>query len=264
MRVLILCTFVFVFCFGFLFGISGTDGSYEDSLPQTTSDYRFSERQMHMMSEVSPYVARFIVKRMGNTAMVHDLLPIVGVGAYKKYNDAAYLFCEHWEFSRCAMGVMVGYIQEYGYTSDIVSRAAFTCAKHVTSKRMKEQCFSAAGSVIFWLGTYWYIESLLACDASFSDVTMQYFCYRGVSHENVIRDGRSLFGLDTYAWKHDDLYYPCNAIPERYQGACVYEQTYALVSFGIVDQKDIGTYCAVYTQDKVRRECIDGAHVQIQ
>ncbi len=211
-------------------------------------------------THISPRIARYVLVRLvrrNDFGLLHDLTPVIGESARKRYGVDAFAFCDTLLDTRaCYYGVMLGAIQESGYTPDTMNIITADCVKNV-SKTLEGRCLQVAGYTILLLNKYWYIESLQFCDEVFTETDARYQCWVGVTHENVNRVGDILHGLFEVPWTSDNLHYPCDSIPLVYQPACVHEQVLSVMRIEYKSDAYKGiSYCAYFSLKETRVSCM--------
>ena len=210
---------------------------------------------------VSPHIAyRVLLAHIDSRdfGTMHDLIPVVGDSAFKRYGSGAYKFCDTTiDPLSCYYGVMLGAVQKFGYRVDIMNKIASECVSN-SSANAQDRCFRGVGYTILFLNKFWYIESLQFCDGIFASTNQRNLCWVGVTHENVNRVGDILHGLFDAPWTIDNIYYPCDSIPLSYQSACVQEQMLAVrKKIFAGDTKKSIAYCDHFSQTLTQQICVN-------
>lgn len=154
-----------------------------------------------------------------NTGEGHLVVHQVGFFAYKKYGVDSILHCKDYFLFGCFHGAIIEAASDQGF--DVIKKMTDRCRE---SYPRHFQCAHAAGHAIMAIWNYDLPEALKTCDEQFESKESEEIltsCHNGVFMEN-------LFGVHDFAtgkelkrdWLSDDVYYPCNAVAEKYQKGC--------------------------------------------
>lgn len=184
----------------------------------------------------------------------HELFHVVGEAAFSRLGYSGFGVCDSASSFACYHGVILEAIKKNGYTDKVLKNAAQGCLSLGRNKTATTACIHGIGHAMMWVKSYDLMETYKTCDQMFHDEADLFFCYDGASMENVVRRGDQERAVDQL--KSDDPYYPCNAIPSRYQPACVREHLHhARRVFYDKDTERVKTYCLYFKEEKVRIEC---------
>ena len=179
--------------------------------------------------------ARKLVERVGVEEALeileHSPLPHTGEGhlvvhqigfyAYKKYGLDSILHCKDYFLFACFHGAIIEAAGDQGF--EAIAKMTDKCKG---SPNRYFQCVHAAGHAILAVWDYDNLpDALKTCDNLYEKETAfpeaLSSCHNGVFMEN-------LFGVHDWGtgrevkrkWLSDDLYYPCNAVGNKYQKGC--------------------------------------------
>lgn len=184
----------------------------------------------------------------------HELVHAIGEAAYLQYGYAGLGKCNSLFMFGCYHGVVLEAVKQNGYTDKVLQDLAEGCLKLSTNKTLTTACSHGIGHAIMVVKSYDLLASYKDCDRTFTDEQELFYCWDGVSMENIMRrfeqDGAQRF------LKEDDPYYPCNSIPEKYQPACAREHVFYV--FEILTKRDmekVKDYCLQFSAEKTLFEC---------
>ncbi len=186
----------------------------------------------------------------------HELAHLIGETAYTQYGPKGFDYCDSAFTFACFHGVILAAIKTLGYDEGILKTLSAECNRSGKNDTAKVSCAHGIGHGIMWVKNYSYIDSLGLCDRLFDDDKLRFFCWDGVSMENVVRRGDTAKGLSPVPWTDKDMYYPCDSVAAKYQPACVREHVFLvrLSLLGRDTEKSIA-YCLHFTGDETHREC---------
>lgn len=184
----------------------------------------------------------------------HELVHAIGEAAYLQYSYDGLGKCDSTFKFGCYHGVVLEAIRQNGYTDTVLKDLSQGCLKLSTNKTVTTACSHGIGHAIMVVKSYDLLASYQDCDRTFADEQELFYCWDGVSMENITRrfeqEGAKRF------LKDDDPYYPCNSIPEKYQPACVREHVFYI--FQLLNDKNtekVIDFCMSFTSDKTKFEC---------
>lgn len=161
---------------------------------------------------------RFMTKStLPRTGETHLLVHEIGNVAYAHYGNEALRYCDESFLSACYHGVILNALGDHGING--VADTVRQCKDqgiHVFT-----QCAHAAGHGFLASKNYKVLEALPFCDklGEIDPHIPLFNCYDGVFMENIfgVHEGKP---SPNRMVKKDDPSYPCNAVPEKYQGGC--------------------------------------------
>lgn len=187
----------------------------------------------------------------------HELVHIVGEAAFLESGFKGFEACDSFLRFGCYHGVILEAIRKNGYSENVMPGLAGGCLGLPRGKTVITACAHGIGHGIMWVRSYNLLASYGECERIFEDADNRFFCYDGVSMENVVRrDARSELAnnLDS-----SDPYYPCNAVPVEYQAACTREHVFhARRTFFDKDTGKTAGYCLYFKEEETRKECFGG------
>jgi plastocyanin len=184
----------------------------------------------------------------------HELVHIVGEAAFLKSGFKGFDACDSFLRFGCYHGVILEAIRKNGYSEKVMDNLAQGCLALPKNKTVITACSHGIGHGIMWVRSYDLLASYKECERIFSDDQDRFFCYDGVSMENVVRrDTRP--GLANNL-ESPDPYYPCSVVPVKYQPACAREHIfYARRTFFEKDTLKTAGYCLYFKEEETRKEC---------
>lgn len=184
----------------------------------------------------------------------HELVHIVGEAAFLESGFKGFEACDSFLRFGCYHGVILEAIRKNGYSESVMRGLAGGCLELPRNKTVITACAHGIGHGIMWVRSYDLLASYGECKRIFEDTENRFFCYDGVSMENVVRrDARSELANSL---ESSDPYYPCNAVPVEYQAACAREHVFHArrTFFGNDTEKTAG-YCLYFKEEETRKEC---------
>lgn len=185
----------------------------------------------------------------------HELIHAVGEAAYLQFGYSGLAKCDSTFMYGCYHGVVLEAIRQNGYSDKVLKDLAQGCLNlSSTNKTLTTACSHGIGHAIMVVRSYDLLESYKDCDRTFSQDKELFYCWDGVSMENIVRRFEQT-GAKKFL-KAEDPYYPCNAVPEKYQVACAREHVFYV--FDLINYRDIQkaiAYCFSFSNEKVRFEC---------
>lgn len=184
----------------------------------------------------------------------HELIHAIGEAAYLQFGYDGLGKCDSLFMFGCYHGVVLEAVRQNGYNEKVLKELADGCLNLSSNKTITTACSHGIGHAIMVLKSYDLLESYKDCDKTFSSEEELFYCWDGVSMENIMRrfeqaDAKKFL-------KADDPYYPCNAVPEKYQAACAREHVFYV--FELLNQRDTKKaidFCMYFTSEKTRFEC---------
>jgi hypothetical protein len=211
--------------------------------------------------EISPFRVRELLLFLYPTQPPeqHELAHLIGEAAYKKEDTKGFRYCDSVFTFACFHGVILAAIKAHGYNQNVLAHLSLGCNEVGKNETAKVSCAHGMGHGIMWVKNYDLIASFQTCDEIFTDQKLRFFCWDGVSMENVVRRSDTAKGLPVYPWKPDNIYFPCDSVPQAYEPACVREHVFLLrlAQFNRDTQKTID-YCLHFVSEETRKECFGG------
>ncbi|MEK9158120.1 MAG: hypothetical protein AAB638_02980, partial [Patescibacteria group bacterium] len=144
--------------------------------------------------------------------------------------------------------------KEKGKSQTVLEDLGRGCLDLKKNRVTINSCIHGIGHGIMATNYYNLVPSYEDCDKIFTDKTYRFFCYDGVSMENVVRRQETEESANFLESK--DPYYPCNIVKEEYQPACVREHLhYARRTFYKNDTIKSQAYCLYFKNPLSRSEC---------
>jgi hypothetical protein len=168
----------------------------------------------------------------------HQYVHQLGRNSYSHYKDVvqAFTHCRDTFASGCYHGVMEGYLR--GLPRVEPQEIALFCNKIVEAQPtvfMKFQCVHGMGHGLTMYFDHDLFKALSACNVLLT-AWDQESCYGGVFMENIMGYAAAAGHHHHRVFlKSDDPLYPCNAVKQKYRGACYLLQSSAILSFNNYD-----------------------------
>lgn len=187
----------------------------------------------------------------------HELVHIVGETAFLEQSFNGFDVCDSFLRFGCYHGVILEAIRKNGYSEGVMKNLANGCLSLKRNKTVITACAHGIGHGIMWVRSYDLLSSYEQCERMFSEPDNRFFCYDGVSMENVVRrDERPALNNQL---ESRDPYYPCNVVPLQYQSACAREHIFhARRVFFEKDTVKTARYCLHFQSEETRKECFGG------
>lgn len=240
----------------------------------TASNFRSlpKQKQISLLRSIgehfSPYRVRAILLATypHEPPEAHELAHLIGETAYAKSDAKGFSYCDSSFTFACYHGVILAALRLHGYDEGILRGLADGCSEAGKNDTAKVSCAHGIGHGIMWVKNYDLVPSFELCDSIFDDITFRFFCWDGVSMENVVRRADNAMNLPAHPWREDNIYYPCDAVPIQYQPACVREHLFLLrlTVFERDTDKSIA-YCLYFKNRSTQEQCfgaLGGALVQ--
>lgn len=184
----------------------------------------------------------------------HELIHAIGEAAFLQSGYNGLKECDSSFMYGCYHGVVLEAVRQNGYTDKVLKDLAQGCVNLSANKTVTTACSHGIGHAIMVVKSYDLLTSYKDCDRTFTAGEELFYCWDGVSMENIMRrfeqEGAKRF------LKEDDPYYPCNSIPEKYQPACAREHVFYV--FQLLNNKDTQKaidFCMYFSSEKTRFEC---------
>lgn len=196
---------------------------------------------------------RFMVKSdLPRTGETHLLVHEIGNVAYTRYGNEALRYCDESFLSACYHGVILNTLGDNGIegVADTV-RQCKDQGIHIFT-----QCAHAAGHGFLAWQNYNVLEALPLCDKLGEiDPDIPLFnCHDGVFMENIFGVHEGKPSPNRMIKKHDP-YYPCNAVPEKYQGGCWANQATLMYQLFEGDLKKVAEGCDAIADKEHQQIC---------
>lgn len=184
----------------------------------------------------------------------HELAHVAGEAGFLEEGYAGFDVCDSFMRFACYHGVILEAIKQNGYNQEVLKDLGQGCLDLKRNKTTITACVHGIGHGLMVVKSYDLLFSYEACDKVFSDQMDLFFCYDGVSMENVVRRFEQADAENFLESK--DPYYPCNTIPEKYQPACVREHLHHVRRvFYEKDTVKSQAYCLYFKNPVSRSEC---------
>ncbi len=187
----------------------------------------------------------------------HELAHLIGETAYARYGTAGFRDCDSVFTFACYHGVILAAIRARGYQQSVLLELAQGCENAGKNRTADISCAHGIGHGLMWVRNYNLLESYQACDGVFEkDRELRFFCWDGVSMENVVRRGDLPAGLATNPIDPKNVYAPCDTLPLAYQPACVREHVF-LARLVLYDRDTVRTsgHCMHFNDQDIRMQC---------
>jgi hypothetical protein len=186
----------------------------------------------------------------------HEMAHLIGEAAYMKLGPSGFSLCDSAFTFACFHGVILSAIRTHGNDDATIKTVATGCDAAGKNETAKISCAHGIGHGIMWVRDYNLVVSFELCDQLFADERLRFFCWDGVSMENVVRRGEAAREMSKIPWKQDNIYYPCDSVPAVYQAACVREHLFLvrLLALNSSTEESIA-YCLYFGNSDVRSQC---------
>ena len=252
---------IVVFIFGLVSGFShnwymtGMFGAKMRSIPKEKRIILYKNIGM----KISPVRLRDVLLATypEQPAEEHELAHLIGETAYAKFGTAGFRYCDSVFTFACYHGVILAAIRARGYQPSVLLELAQGCEKAGKNRTADISCAHGIGHGLMWVRNYNLLQSFEACDGVFEkDRELRFFCWDGVSMENVVRRGNLPNGMAATPIDAKNMYAPCDTLPSQYQPACVREHVF-LARLVVLDRDTIKTseYCLHFSSEDVRQQC---------
>ena len=261
---------IIIFSFVFGAGLAGILWTQQDTIfKQEAQSFDMSSQEFRALSskeklqvlkefaqEHGVKEAREFLKRTypDQPADEHELIHIVGEVAFLDFGYEGLDFCDSLFSFGCYHGVVLEAVRQHGHDEEVFQNLARGCLDLPHSKTTITACIHGIGHGVMVVGAYDLLASYQNCDKMFVDSENLFFCYDGVSMENVMRRFEQEGSIDYLT--SEDPFYPCNTVPQKYQSACVREHIFhARRVFYEKDTEKTAEYCLYFTEEKTRSVC---------
>lgn len=186
----------------------------------------------------------------------HELIHMIGEAAFLKLSYKGFAVCDAFFNYGCYHGVIIEAIRQHGGGDEVLQNLAKGCLDLPANKTTITACVHGVGHGLMVLRSYDLLRAYQDCDRIFKDHLDLFYCYDGISMENVVR---RVVGADSKNFLNsDNPLYPCNIVPQKYQPACVREHVhYVRREFYQKDTDKSASYCLSF-DESTRSECFGG------
>lgn len=248
-------------------------------------DIRFSEISPHeppelkeLLAEKNPLLQAKIVRAMAEKygpretlrIMLHSGLPFTGEThllvhetgdiAYEKFGEDALKHCDESFLSACFHGVLINMMGDKGIAG--VAKMLEKC--QAEGPVIMTQCTHASGHGFLAWSDYKVLNALKLCDKleTFGKDIPIFSCHDGIFMENIfgVHDGAP---SPNRMVRGDDSFYPCNAVPEKYQGGCWANQATLMYQLFGGNLRKVAQGCDLVKTPEHQRICYDNFARQI-
>ena len=235
--------------------MTGLFGEQIRSLPKEKRIQLFKNIGMN----VSPIRLRDVLLSIypEQPAEEHELAHLIGETAYARLGTSGFRYCDSVFTFACYHGVILAAIRDQGYQQSVLLDLAAGCEKAGKNRTADISCAHGIGHGLMWVRNYNLLQSFEACDSVFQkDRELRFFCWDGVSMENVVRRGNLPDGMTSSPMDQKNMYAPCDTLPSQYQPACVREHVF-LARLVVLNRDTVKTseYCLHYLSEDVRQQC---------
>jgi len=172
----------------------------------------------------------------------HVLAHTLGEIAIRQYGLEGFGSCDSLLSYGCYHGAALTAARVYGYDLSLGKKLWSACKERA---RLPGDCLHGLGHAVMVIEHYDLLRAYDGCESIFENedesVVKSFWCKDGVSMENVERS-LSEKGIPPYG-KEDDLYYPCNAIPERHRPVCFRDHVSYLKNQLFLSKKQVADFC---------------------
>ena len=206
--------------------------------------------------EEGPKALSILLRRIysDEPADEHELAHVIGEAGFMESGYAGFDVCDSFMRFACYHGVILEAIKQNGQSQKVLEDLGQGCLDLDRNRVTVTSCIHGIGHGMMVVNSYNLLASYEDCDKIFFDQTELFFCYDGVSMENVVR--RQEHADSENSLESKDPYYPCNGVPQKYQPACVREHLHhARRVFYQNDTVKSQNYCLYFKDPLSRREC---------
>ncbi len=250
-----------LFFFGVVFGFSQNwymSGQFRSQIRAISKEKRLVMFR-NIGLRISPVRLRDVLLAVypEQPAEEHEIAHLIGETAYARYGTAGFRYCDSAFTFACYHGVILAAIRARGYQPSVLLELAQGCEKAGKNRTADISCAHGIGHGLMWVRNYNLLESFQACDGVFEkDSELRFFCWDGVSMENVVRRGNLPRGMATSPMDSKNIHSPCDTLPAQYQPACVREHVFlARLVFYDRDTAKTSEHCMYYKAEEVRTQC---------
>lgn len=194
------------------------------------------------------------------TGETHLLIHEVGNVAYERYGEQALKYCDESFLSACYHGVIINMMGDKGIEG--VALMLEKCRADGTV--IMTQCTHASGHGFLAYSDYKVLPALAICDKLETlgkDIPI-FSCHDGIFMENIfgVHDGAP---SPNRMVKNNDPFYPCNAVPEKYQNGCWANQATLMYQIFGGNLRKVAEHCDLVRNPEHQRTCYDNFARQI-
>jgi hypothetical protein len=181
----------------------------------------------------------------------HELTHKLGELAVKKEGIDGFGLCDSLLQFGCFHGAALAAVRINGNSPNLIRELLEACKKN---SKAPGSCFHGLGHAIIMIKQYDLMASYRECENILTG-NDSYWCQDGASMENMSRS-MAPAGLGKYG-SEDDIYYPCNSIPKKYENVCVRNHVGYLYRMWGLDLVRAITFCksSIFAEDTIK-ECI--------
>lgn len=181
----------------------------------------------------------------------HGLSHKLGALAVEKEGIAGFGFCDSLLQFGCFHGAALAAVRIRGDDPNL-SRELWEGCK--SKAKIPGSCLHGLGHAITMIRQYDLLAAYEECENLLNDQD-SFWCEDGVSMENIARS-MAPAGLGVYG-KNDDIYYPCNSIPKRFEASCVRNHVGYLYRLWGADFSRAINFCVSFGVGRTAEECIN-------
>ena len=182
-----------------------------------------------------------------NNLSCHDRAHEVGRFAYEIFGAEAFKSCSSLCHSGCYHGAAEAFFKDKG-TENLEGNIKIICQAE-KNRFFSHQCLHGIGHGLAAWANYEILGALEICDR-LSTKEAQSSCWTGVFMENIvgglaINGAGKNFSQERHYTKYlsSDPHYPCNAVAEKYKGACYFLQSSRMLQLFAGDFEKIAKEC---------------------
>lgn len=186
----------------------------------------------------------------------HELIHVIGKAAFSELGYSAFEFCDSLFHFGCYHGVALEAVRQNGHNEKVLKNLVSVCLNPSLHRSIALSCIHGIGHGLMTVRDYDLLLSYQDCDRILEDEVNLFFCYDGVSMENVL----GIYNGSILSTPHlNNPYYPCDSVSQKYESACVREHVYyARKVFFSQDTLKTAEYCLHFPSEQTRQECFTG------
>ena len=231
-----------------------------------------------LLAEKNPVVQARIVKAMAEkygpretleimvrsglpfTGETHLLVHEIGNVAYERFGEDALKECDESFLSACYHGVIINMMGDKGIEG--VARMLERC--RADGAIIMTQCTHASGHGFLARSDYKVFKALALCDKleTYGTDIPIFSCHDGIFMENIFGVHKGEPSPNRMVRNYDP-FYPCNAVPEKYQPGCWANQATLMYQSFKGDLRKVAEHCDLVKNPEHQKICYDNFARQI-
>lgn len=185
----------------------------------------------------------------------HVLAHTLGEAAVKQHGLEGFGLCDPLLSYGCYHGAALAAARTYGYDPMLGEKLWAACEARA---RLPGDCLHGLGHAVMVIERYDLVKAYGECETIFigedEPEKKSFWCKDGVSMENVERSLAEK-NLPPYG-RADNLYYPCDSLPERHQPVCYRDHVSYLKNQLGFSKKQVSDFCLTLSEESARL-CFD-------